>query len=324
MKNRSIDKLLQPLSTDEVTAARVCWYHYKEGLTQQATADRVGLSRATVNKIISDARAAGLVRVELNSPISACLELESGLEKAYGLNEVIVVPAPADEKDAYMVVGQAAGDYISEKLEKGEVLGMTWGSTLYFAAQSLEPRLGAGNTIVSLSGGLPKSAVINPYDNASMFARILDAECYYITAPMIVENRSIKEALLATESVKSVLAFAQKIDMALLTAVDLSVHSKIMEHGVLTEKMRKSLLKANSVGNVCDHYIDQDGELVEHPINDRTISAPLELVRAIPKRVLAGGGSYKVDILRACMLAKICNVLITEECAAEELLKAAP
>ena len=29
-------------------AARVCWHHFKEGLTQEQTADKVGLSRASV------------------------------------------------------------------------------------------------------------------------------------------------------------------------------------------------------------------------------------------------------------------------------------
>ena len=35
---------------------------------------------------------------------------------------------------------------------------------------------------------------------------------------------------------------------------------------------------------------------------------------------LAGGGTFKVDILRACLGAGYCNVLITEERAAEALL----
>ncbi len=306
--------------SDDALAVRICWYHFKEGLTQQEIAGKVGMSRATVNKIISEARSRGIVRVTIESETSPCLELESRLANAYDLREAIVVPAPARAIDAYLVVGLATGDFISASLGKGEVLGMTWGSTLNYAAQSLEPRRQSRNIVVSLSGGLPKSTIINPYDNASMFARILDAERYYMTAPLIVESRSVKQAMLASRSIAAVMEIAERIDMAVLTAVDLSPGSKIMEYGVLTEAMRRSLLKAGSVGNVCDHYIDRHGDVVEHPINERTVSVPLDIVRKVPVRVLAGGGAFKVDILRAILESRLCNVLITEEDAARRLV----
>lgn len=306
--------------SDDAVAARICWHHFKEGLTQQEIAEKVGMSRATVNKIISEARANGLVRITIDSDISPCLELEGRLAERFGLDEAVVVPAPARPLDAYVVVGHATGDFISRRLGKDQVLGITWGSTLYYAAQALAPRRQANNIVVSLSGGLPKSTAINPYDNASMFARILNAECYYLTAPLIVESREVKEAMLASRSVASVLEIARRIDMAVLTVVDLSPHSKIMEYGVLTEELRQSLLKADSVGNVCDHYIDRQGQIVDHSINERTISVPLDVVSQAPVRVLAGGGTYKVDILRAVLESRLCNVLITEEDAARALV----
>lgn len=319
MKPRPLTRSLR-IDEDEALATRVCWHHFKEGLTQQETADRVGLSRASVNRIISDARTSGLVRIEIDSRLSACLDLERRLADVYGLERAIVVPAPAEDRDAYLAVGLATGDHISTALAKRAVLGMTWGSTLHFAARSLAPRHRSGNTVVSLCGGLPRSMVINPYDNASTFARILDADCYYMTAPLIVEDRHLKEALLASESIRAVLDMARSIDMVVLTVTDLSAASKIMEHGVLTEETRRSLLAAGAVGSICDHYIDRAGNLVDHPLNERTISAPLDLVQRIPVRVLAGGGTFKVDILRACLGAGYCNALITEERAAEALL----
>ncbi|MGI9384534.1 MAG: sugar-binding transcriptional regulator, partial [Methyloligellaceae bacterium] len=258
--------------------------------------------------------------VTIDSDISPCLELEGRLAEIFGLDEAVVAPAPVRPLDAYLVVGHATGDYISRRLGKDQMLGMTWGGTLYYAAQALEPRRSSNNIVVSLSGGLPKSTVINPYDNASMFARILNAECYYITAPLIVESRAVKEAMLASESVASVLEIARRIDMAVLTVVDLTAQSKIMEHGVLTEELRQSLLEAGAVGNICERYIDRHGDIVDHPINERTISAPLDVVSKAPVRVLAGGGTYKVDILRAVLEKRLCNVLITEEDAARALV----
>lgn len=321
MQGKRSTKRPVPGRSDDALAARICWHHFKEGLTQREIADKVGMSRATVNKIISEARARGIVRVTIESETSPCLALESRLVEAYDLDEAIVVPAAARPIDAYLVVGLATGDYISAKLAKGAVLGITWGSTLNYAAQSLESRRRSGNIVVSLSGGLAKSTIINPYDNAAMFARILDAECYYVTAPLIVENRRVRDTMLASQSIAAVIEIAKRIDMAVLTTVDLTAKSRIMEHGVLTESQRRSLLKAGSVGNVCDRYIDRTGKLVDHSINERTVSVPPDIVREAPVRVLAGGGTFKVDILRAVLLSGLCNVLITEEDAARGLVR---
>ncbi len=38
---------------------------------------------------------------------------------------------------------------------------------------------------------------------------------------------------------------------------------------------------------------DREGRLVDHPLNERVMSVPLEAVRAAPVRVLAAGGAHK-------------------------------
>ena len=52
--------------------ARVAWYYYVGGLTQQEIADRLGLTRNRVNRIVGQARADGLVRIEV---LTAACEL---------------------------------------------------------------------------------------------------------------------------------------------------------------------------------------------------------------------------------------------------------
>jgi DNA-binding transcriptional regulator LsrR (DeoR family) len=44
-------------------------------------------------------------------------------------------------------------------------------------------------------------------------------------------------------------------------------------------------------------------------------------LRQIPNLALAAGGLPKAPIIRAAILAGLCQVLITDEAAAEELLK---
>jgi len=307
---------------DAALMARICWFYFKEGQTQEGIAQRLGLTRKRVNRILNDARTSGFVQVTINDPIGACAELEARLIAAFGLRRAIVVPTPAAEVDVRSVVGAAAGQYVSDHLAPGASLGITWGGTINAAAQNIVRRQNRRNTVVLLCGGLARSTQINPYDNAAMFARALDAICYYVTAPMLAETADLRQMLVNSDPVREVLQMTRKLDMALLSAVDLSRESKALEYGVISREIWWSLRAAGAAGDVCGHYLDADGKPVDHPIANRTVNPPLDDLRAVPELVLAAGGAQKAPIIHGAIGAALCHVLITDEAAATALLSA--
>jgi DNA-binding transcriptional regulator LsrR (DeoR family) len=307
-------------STGAQVMARVCWHYFKEGQTQEEIAKRLGLTRKRVIRILNDARASGFVQVTIDSSVSACVGLEARLLERFHLRRAIVVPSPRPDVDVRTVVGAAAGQYVSEHLAEGASLGITWGGTINAAAQNVRRRTGHRNTVVLLCGGLARSTRVNPYDNAAMFARALDATCFYITAPMFAETKQLRDALVSSEPVRGVLEMARKVDMALLSAVDLSAQSKALEYDVVSRQLWQSLRDAGAVGDICSHYLDADGRPVVHPIAARTISPSLDDLRNMPELILAAGGRQKVAIIRGAILARLCHVLITDEFAASALL----
>lgn len=308
-------------TVDPALAARICWYHFREGQTQQEVADRVGLNRATVNRVINEARRAGTVRVTLNLPLAPCLEAENALRERYGLKDAMVVPAPADEDDVRRVVGLAAGQYVSSVLAPDAYLGLGWGATIHAAGLTLIPREGAKNTVVSLSGGLSQSGAINPYDIAAAFARVLGAGCYYMTAPLMAESADARATFADSAPVRQVHTIAERCQVALLSAVDLSPRARIVDYGVLTRAQVADLLRAGAVGNICDYYIDKTGAVIDHEINARTLSVPLETLRRIPNVILAAGGTFKSDTVRAALAAGLVDTLISDETCAAALLQ---
>jgi len=307
-------------STDAQLMARICWAYFKEGQTQEAIALRIGLTRKRVNRVLNEARASGFVQITINSPVGAYVELEVRLTEAYDLRRAIVVPTPEDADDLRPVVGAAAGQYVSCQLGQGAALGISWGGTINAAAQNVIRRQQMDNTVVLMCGGLARSTRINPYDNAALFARMLDATCYYMTAPLHAETAELRDALVRSEPVRSVLEMARHVDMALLSATDLSPQSKMLEYGVISEAACQSLRDAGAAGDICGHYLDADGRLVDHPLAARTINPALEDLRAIPELILAAGGLQKVAIIRGAIRAGLVHVLITDEATAAALL----
>src|SRR5712675_1081699 len=84
-----------------------------------AGAQRLGMTRKRVNRILNEARASGFVQITINSPVAACVRLENQLVDRLALRQAIVVPAPAPDIDVRTMVGAAAGQYVSEQLGDG-------------------------------------------------------------------------------------------------------------------------------------------------------------------------------------------------------------
>jgi DNA-binding transcriptional regulator LsrR (DeoR family) len=310
----------ETLLEDRVLVARICWYYFKEGQTQENIAQRLNMTRKRVNRILGLARDSGFVQFTIADPAGQRTALEEQLVTRYGLQHAIVVPTPMSDMDVRSLVGAAAGHYVGERLPIGGSLGISWGGTINAAAQNLRPRSGQETKVVLLCGGLAESAPINPYDNAAMIARALGARCYYLTAPMFVESEEFRDLIVRSEPVRSVLAMVPALDMALLSAIDLSEQSKALEYNVISRKTWASLRAAGAVGDICGHYLDRDGKPVDHPLCQRTINPSLAQIHRIRTRVLAAGGKQKLDIIRAGLLAGFCHVLVTDEAAAQRLL----
>lgn len=304
---------------DAAMMARICWYYFKEGQTQDAIAGRLKITRKRVNRILGDARESGMVQISIAGPTGPCYDLEIKLVAKYGLRRAVVVPSPIVGTDVRSMVGAAAGQYVSDNLRPSAAIGISWGGTINAAVQNLKRRAGMGNRVVLLCGGLAESTLVNPYDNAAMMARALDARCYYITAPMFAETPELRDALVRSEPICGVLAMVPTLDLALLSAIDLSEQSKSLEYGVISRETWQSLRDAGAVGDICGHYLDEAGRPVEHSLTSRVVNPALNDLLQLSEIVLAAGGRQKTAIIRAAIRARLCHVLITDEEVAMEL-----
>ena len=101
---------------------------------------------------------------------------------------------------------------------------------------------------------------------------------------------------------------------------DLSPNSMLGKFGVLDREQTSSLIRAGAVGDILCRFINDVGEVLDHPLNDRVISAAPKTLRNARRIVLASGGWEKFAAIRASMNLIRPNVLITDELIAESLL----
>ena len=73
------------------------------------------------------------------------------------------------------------------------------------------------------------------------------------------------------------------------------------------------------VGELLCNVFDREGRIIDHPLNQRVMSVPIEAVRAAPIRVLAAGGAHKVAALEGAIRLLNPTALVTDETTARAL-----
>ncbi|MES2144515.1 MAG: sugar-binding domain-containing protein [Pseudomonadota bacterium] len=138
-------------------------------------------------------------------------------------------------------------------------------------------------------------------------------------APAVVDSPETKHALLERCGLSAIFEMANKLDVALLSVGGISTMTTSYRTGYITESDRRSLIDAGAVGDVLYNFIDENGVVVAHDVNERVISVNLANLRRTAERVLISGGREKRIALRAALKTLSPTTLITDEQTAKDL-----
>ena len=315
---------MNSIQTDETEAflAEVCWHYYVNELTQSDVARVMGVTRLRVNRALQEARAAGLVRVEIASPFIARLELQAELCRKLGVSEAICAPADPDTHDYHGPVGAALAHWLEKGFREGawRSVGLSWGLTLKTAIQRLPRMVVEGLEVVSMIGGTSQGGSFNAFGVASAMADKLGANYSLFSAPIYLSPGTDRTTFLAEGAFQAHLARLKTLDLAVLVAGDVTERSFLVSMGLPSGVTPQDLLTAGAVGDVLGHFLDASGAEITHPINGSAIGLDLEGLMRVPQRVLAAAGVHKVDVIIAACRRGLVQTLITDDVTARLIL----
>jgi DNA-binding transcriptional regulator LsrR (DeoR family) len=90
---------------DQDLKTRVAWLYHMEDMTQEAIAERLGLTRIRVVKLLAQCRRDGTVQIRVTGKLSECAALERDLESKFSIGEAIVIPTPDDASKISSLIG---------------------------------------------------------------------------------------------------------------------------------------------------------------------------------------------------------------------------
>lgn len=317
------DAALHPafyVEQDEQLATRAAWHYFVAGQTQAQIGKTLGVTRARVNRLLSYAREHGLVQISVSGALSECVALEEALRQTFHLKAAVVVPTPPDPTQVRAVIGTAAGQYLGSKLNDGMSIGVGWGRTLRLSLRSLPRKSLKRISVVSLIGGLTQSSAVNSHETASHLADIIGAQCFYIAAPAFTDTAATRKVLMNQPMLRDVFERGRTVDLAFLSAGELDHANTMVDLGLINRDEVVGLKKAGAVGDLCSHWLDADGNILKHPLNERAVGLFPPLLRDIKTVVLASGGRGKAAVMGAALKARFANVVVTDEVTAEMIL----
>jgi DNA-binding transcriptional regulator LsrR (DeoR family) len=314
------DRAIDTPDREEQLITRAAWLSYVAGMTQAQIAKRLGLNRVRVNRMLAQARDQGIVQIRINSKLTDCVALEEQLRDRFGLSGATVVPTPSDKALVRQAIAVGAGAVLSEAIQDGMSIGMGWGRTLRLSLRSVAIRPIHNLSVVSLLGGLTRGSALNMFETASRLADLYNAECYYVAAPVFTDTEEMRDILLKQSVLEDAFDHARKVDVAFVSAGALGPDATMVQLGLIGPGELESLRAAGAVGDLCAHWIDAAGRLVDHPLNRRVIALSPEDLRPIPKVILASGGPDKVPAIRAALTLGIVDTIVTDERSATAVL----
>lgn len=304
----------------EQLAVRVAHCYYNLGLTQQQIAAELGIGRTRVIRLLNDARNRGIVSVKINSPLLENVELAEQMKKRWALCSAEVCLSRAeDEHQLASQIGAAAGDSVLRLLRNDMTIGLGWGITLKELVAQLKSYPLQNVSVVSLLGSLTRRSSVAKFEASTALAAKLDAECLYLPAPIICDSAKTRKLLMAQPIVQDIHRRALEADIAIVSIGGID-SATIREVGLVDADEYRSVLKNGAIGNFLGYFINENADVVKHPVNTRVIGISGDGFKNIPRRVMVSGGKHKVKVLKAVLEKGLITDMITDAATASNLL----
>ena len=306
------------------TAARL---YYEDDATQAEVAKQLGTSRATVSRLLAEAKRQGIVRIEVVAPTqSRPAELADQVARALNLNSVYLsppMPTPGPGRSVVDVMGRVLAPAVGRALGEagllpGDVLLVSSGRTMYELAQHELASLPGVVVTPTVGGNDQPYEWYQTNEITRLVANRVGGRANYLFAPAL-PGPGLYQSLLEDPSIQRVVHQWPRARCALMGVGAPPLTRSDIPQFVPTGS---TSLRA-AVGDVCSRFYDRDGAPLDFDGAERLIAAELETLRHIPVTIAVAVGREKIDSITAGARGGYFNRLVTDPDTAEALVAAA-
>lgn len=314
---------------------------YVDKFTKTKIANQLQTSSTQVSRLLKEVEHERLVEFRLRPPRLNTLQ-ENLIKRFECLREAVVVATSGDMKYQLNNLGTAAATYFDEIIQPNQKIGISGGNTVYEMIRALPEKSRQiklyPTALIGRGPFIPEH--IDPMVLLSLLwekSGRLPNSAYYVTIPPFEKGSTPKSIRLENEKlkrhskVKQVWKAMQEVEIIFASVGPVTPSPEEGASGGTLLRLLSDLSITDSwlraegvVGDISYSLFDQEGKS-RVPRWEFFITLNIEHFRVMSedypdRRVVMIGGSNKLEQLKAVLRGKLCNVLITDDSAAEALL----
>ncbi|MET3208197.1 UNVERIFIED_CONTAM: DNA-binding transcriptional regulator LsrR (DeoR family) [Paenibacillus sp. PvR008] len=277
-----------------------------------------------ISKMLHRAREEGIIEIVIHDDDHEISTLEKEIEQLFKLKQVLVVPTKDLNKEMLSsAVGKAAAQFVLKLIKSGDRIGVSWGNTLYHMVREFPLEKKENVKIIPLVGGTGNHRnEMHSNQIAYELSKKLGVTCDTLYAPAVVETEELKNQIIQLPNIAEVLKEGEQIDLALVGIGNPFSMSTMERSGYLDEQVLAELKAMHIVADINSRFINQDGKVNEHPINNKVIGLGLDQLKKTKTVVGMAFGLHKIDCILAALRGRFINMLITDEATAKIIVQA--
>ena len=284
--------------------------YYELGETQNAIADRLGVTRPQVSRLLKRARAEGIVEIRIVDRTSVESPAADTLRHRFKLDAVHLAPTVTGPDDlTRRMVGRLAAQVLRAKIRDGTIVGIGDGASVSAVADALvDAATPVSATVVPLAGGYWSPGPERVGD-------ALGAQAHGLMVPGLVDDATTKHALEAHAGVRAILDLWARLDVALV-----GIGGRAWGAASVGTEVAGELERAGAVGEVLIAPFDLDGAFLCPALRDRVLAFDARELGRVPVAIGVGAGESKVRPVLGALRAGAVRTLVTDVATAEAVV----
>lgn len=283
--------------------------YYLDNRSKVEIATSHNISRFQVARYLDEARAAGIVKIEIRFPSSPAAADASRLAGLLGVTRVVVVRSTDDVVQQRDALGQAAAKELMGAAKSGMTIGISWSRTLDVAARHVTELPPCD--VVQLAGALPVGGNGNPLELIQRLGRVSGGKTWPMWAPLVVDSATTANGLRRQPEISDALNKAGSLDLAVIAigawGPDVSTVWERVDNPA-----RKAALSAGAVAECSGRLLDAKGSPVTTELDARIIAVTLDQLQSTPNVIAVAQGAGRAAAVRAAAAAGIISTLIVD------------
>lgn len=313
---------------------KIAYMYYIENCSQNEIAKTLKISITTVSRLLNKAKKDKIVEFVIRDPYVECISLEKELKKIFGLRDVIIAPGFSmemddgqyydDDESVKRLVALEGARYLQRIIKKNDVLGITWGSTIYQLINYLNPAQKVDATFVTLHGSI--ACCRNELDVRTLVMRMAKAFSgmhYYLLTDALMSSKQAADIIKQEKNNKKVFQMFDNINISINGTGSFypELNSVLAKPEFMTKEELGWLQEQSVVGDIALRFFDKEGNECQTELADRIIAIGFEQFKKIDTKITIASGGYKAHTVLSALKGKLIDVLIIDYQLGMEILK---